>query len=272
MSGQFDRRPTKLARIESRSCVRPSSLVRRRPALGFTIVELLLVIAIMGILGAVLLPSLARAKISAKRTQCFGNLHQLGLAAQLYWDDHDGRTFRYRMGATNNGVIYWFGWIEDGAEGARAFDLTQGALWPYLRGRGVEMCAALNRDSPQFKPKANGATYGYGYNLALSALPSQPAFNLARLMRPSDATLFADAAQVNDFQPPASPDHPLLEEFYYVSSNPAEATAHFRHAHQANVAFCDGHIGREKALPGSEDTRMPGELLGRLRDEILTLP
>ena len=33
----------------------------------------------------------------------------------------------------------------------------------------------------------------------------------------------------------------MLEEFYYVSTNTAEATAHFRHRRKANVIFGDGH-------------------------------
>jgi prepilin-type processing-associated H-X9-DG protein len=38
----------------------------------------------------------------------------------------------------------------------------------------------------------------------------------------------------------------MLEEFYYVSTNRNEATAHFRHAQKASVVFCDGHVAMEK--------------------------
>ncbi|MBM3833149.1 MAG: prepilin-type N-terminal cleavage/methylation domain-containing protein [Verrucomicrobia bacterium] len=234
---------------------------------AFTLIELLVVLAVIAILSALLFPAITTSKSSAQRISCVGNLRQLGLAGQMYWDDHGGNAFRWRGIATNGGNIYWFGWLEHDLEGKRSYDRTQGALYQYLGGRGVEVCAALNYVHPQFKLKATGASYGYGYNICLSSPMGQPPVNVQSIPRLAETVFLADAAQVNTFQAPASPENPMLEEFYYLSTN--EATTHFRHMKSANAVFCDGHVAREKPLAGSLDLRLPNQTIGRLRPEIL---
>ena len=253
------------------SFCRPSPVAHRLRS-AFTLLELFVVIALLALLSALALPAVNRSKVSAQRIQCIHNLRQLGLAAQMYWDENNGNAFRYRGAATNGGDIYWFGWLARGTEGARTFDPGTGALFPCLGGRGLEICPALNYALRQFKFKAFGAAGGYGYNLGLSAPMDQPPVNVGKIRRPAETAGFADAAQVNTFQAPASPEHPMLEEFYYVSTNRNEATAHFRHAQKAGVVFCDGHVATEEAVEGSIDGRLPNQYVGRLRPEILTVP
>jgi prepilin-type N-terminal cleavage/methylation domain-containing protein len=62
-----------------------------RRAGAFTLVELLTVIAIIGILAALLLPVLAEGKARAKRLWCESNLEQVGLAFHIFANDHHGR-------------------------------------------------------------------------------------------------------------------------------------------------------------------------------------
>ncbi len=237
---------------------------------AFTLIELLVVLGVIGVLAALLLPTLARSRAAAQRLTCVHNLHQLGLAARMYWDDNDGRAFRYRGAATNGGDLYWFGWLARGAEGERGFDPAKGALFPYLDGRGVETCPSLNYALSAFKMKARGAAYGYGYNFHLSTPASQPPIWVSHVARPSEVALLADSAQVNTFQAPASPENPMLEKFYYI--NTSEPTVHFRHTRRANVAFCDGHVAPESPVPGSLDLRLRTQIIGRLRPEILMTP
>ena len=58
---------------------------------GFTLVELLVVIGIIAVLVALLLPSIAKARESSRRTKCMSNLRQLCSAMVLYTAENNGR-------------------------------------------------------------------------------------------------------------------------------------------------------------------------------------
>ena len=113
---------------------KPNSLrtifdTRRR---AFTLVELLVVIAVIAILSAMLLPALARGKLSAQRTACESNLRQLGMATEIYLGDNAGLFFKHCDAPNAAGQQWWFGWLQGTMvpEGQRAFDLSTGVLFP----------------------------------------------------------------------------------------------------------------------------------------------
>lgn len=70
--------------------IRPSTTSRIRTAFKFTLVELLIVIAIILILAGMLFPALASVKAGAQRTKCLNNLRQCGIAFNMYASDFKG--------------------------------------------------------------------------------------------------------------------------------------------------------------------------------------
>jgi prepilin-type processing-associated H-X9-DG protein len=139
----------------------------------------------------------------------------------------------------------------------------------------VRLCPSLDYALAQFKLKATNEVFSYGYNFYLSTSGGKPPINVAKLHQPAQTALFADAAQVNNFEPPATSANPMLEEFYYLSlqtnySSPLNyPNGHFRHAQKANVIFCDGHAGVETFVSGSIDPRLPSQFVGQLPTNIL---
>ena len=80
---------------------------------AFTLIELLTVIAIIGILAAIIIPTVGAVRRSATKATCASNLHQLGMAINLYKNDHRGRMPDGEgidgVGTDNNVSLQWIG-------------------------------------------------------------------------------------------------------------------------------------------------------------------
>src|SRR5262245_28798339 len=84
-----------------------------------TLIELLVVVAIIGILAALLLPAMSKPKVVAQTATCKNRLHQMGLALQMYVDEHNSK-YPYYLGPVGSaygdatahgnrseGRVYW---------------------------------------------------------------------------------------------------------------------------------------------------------------------
>ncbi|MBP7275133.1 MAG: prepilin-type N-terminal cleavage/methylation domain-containing protein [Kiritimatiellae bacterium] len=258
-----------------RCCVHPRFRCRR-PASGFSLVELLVCVAIIGALLALMLPALGAARTLGARTVCQSNLRSMQLAFQQYLDEHEDRWFPFRED-TPEGVLWYFGLERSGgssAEGERPLDKTRARLAPYLGSGGgaggVENCPSLPVRAPYFKRKFEYASYGYGINAyMLEGLPGAGRMGIHRMSQvrePSETITWADSIQINTFQPPATPSRPMLEEWYFLDGLPLPKF-HFRHASRLNAAFADHSV--QVLRPSLLDARCDGQAgyLGAPRDE-----
>ena len=75
--------------------------------IAFTLIELLITIAIIAILASMMLPALNKARVSAYTATCTSNMKQIGLAMMLYVDDNDGYYAPWKMGAGTNNHWRW---------------------------------------------------------------------------------------------------------------------------------------------------------------------
>lgn len=225
---------------------------------GFTLVELLVVVCLMGVLSLLFLPTLKEAMESSRKAACASNLRQLYAAYMLYLNDHDGWFFPLSEAVENVGTLWYFGLETAGGsgEGTRKLDRSKAALAPYLGVRTVETCPSFPYGATTTKRKYETATYGYGINVYLLAKQREGratgVTNWTGVVRPAQTLVWGDAAQINMFQPPASPRNPMLEEWYYLAARPEERPAyHFRHNGCVHLVFGDGRV----------QSKMPHELL-----------
>ena len=220
---------------------------------GFTLIELMAVVAIVGLLVSLSTRGLLQARDGAHAAVCRGQLAQVQAAHLMYLDEHRGRFFPFAESTPEGRLWYWGRETGGTGEGNRGLDKEAARLAPYFDQDSIELCPSFARNNHHFKAKFSGASYGYGINVFLLSdwprlMPGgasrygTPLTRLNGVTSPVTTMGWADAAQVNTWQAPASPRNPLIEEWYYLNNiNPPKF--HFRHVGTtAQVAWMDGHV------------------------------
>ena len=221
----------------------PVFLLRKVKIRIFTLIELLIVIAIIAILAGMLLPALNAAREKARAIKCAGNLKQYGMAIAMY--AHTYQDYLLIQNPVNHktgtiGYIYqWGGYI-------------QTELMPKMReadwkaGRSINSCPSRNKNYGAALTGYEQEAISYAHNTLALGSQAQGAnpdatHKMSRLKQPAFYVGFCDSEVwcIGSSGVLAKGRWNGSKEYDYVS---------FRHGNRSNAVFIDGHAAPLSAL------------------------
>ena len=223
------------------------ALISRAKTRNFTLIELLIVVAIIAILAAMLLPALNAARTKAKSIACLNNLKQAGQIAQFYINDNDSWAFGPLAGAIYSPagnanyqaygtLLYRHGYIPGKYLATGGYHVARYMTCPTVKEQsGTRLIlqdglvnSLYTYGIAQYAYDSSGKTIVYPDKTFKT---SQPAYS-----RPSNFPYFMDSANGTASAAP-------FPWYTWDCRNTNNAKPAGVHAKLCNIAFFDGHAG-----------------------------
>jgi len=203
--------------------------LNRNVAKGFTLLELLLVLATIATLAALLLPAIGRAKAKAQRPVCMNNLRQIGLGIRMYADDSGGAFPPPKNNGPPNAFVAYTkimkGYLGASSEPAKLFACPADTFhWDYDEHAFVSQSLHLQSRYSYSSYAFNGGNFPMG-KPPIVRWPGIAGQKLGSVKEPAKIVL------VSEF--------PALLPYSWHQR--AGTSGHFNNA-QDMVGFVDGHV------------------------------